>query len=139
MPNNEESEVEHSGCLSGAEAVGSRWGGWGCPQADAPGEKRSRHFLLQHQAEGMSSLVWFPAGRSTQPFNPLAVLGKTRSPCSTVFYTVTSTISSAGYYGRLYPSLPCGPGSYYVRVRTKFCGNLEVRQRCLSYGADSLH
>lgn len=39
MLNSEESEVEHSGCLSGAEAVGSRWGGWGCPQADAPGEK----------------------------------------------------------------------------------------------------
>lgn len=26
-------------CLSGAEAEGSRWGGWGCPQADVPGEK----------------------------------------------------------------------------------------------------
>lgn len=29
--------------------------------------------------------------------------------------------------------LPCGPGSYYIRVRTKLHGNLEFRQRCLSY------
>lgn len=82
----------------------------------------------------MSALMWFPAGRSTQPSDPLAVSGEIRSPVLRCFIQSRPQIPSAGYYGRLYPSLPCGPGSYYVSVRTKLRGNSEFRQRYLSYG-----